>query len=122
VDQYLDSAVLVSAAHFPTPGLILADLGADVIKVERPGGDDTRGWGPPFVDGSGMGFHLERAYLPLRLAPWILRPSTLERRGVLEGLGRSVQRRHLRSLPRAIPRDASRRPRTAEAAGPVAGR
>ncbi len=40
----------------PFAGQILADLGADVIKVERPdGGDDTRTWGPPFLtnpDGS----------------------------------------------------------------------
>ena len=36
---------------------ILAALGADVVKVERPdGGDDTRAWGPPFVDGVGAMF------------------------------------------------------------------
>ncbi len=34
----------------PWAGQLLADLGADVVKVERPGsGDDTRAWGPPFV-------------------------------------------------------------------------
>lgn len=31
--------------------MTLGDLGAEIVKVERPGGDDTREWGPPFVDG-----------------------------------------------------------------------
>lgn len=35
----------------PWIGQILADLGADVVKVESPAGDDTRKWGPPFVRG-----------------------------------------------------------------------
>src|ERR1700754_1684873 len=43
----------------PWAGQILADLGARVIKVERPGvGDETRSWGPPYLatkDGSGDG-------------------------------------------------------------------
>ena len=42
----------------PLAGVILADMGADVIKVEKPdGGDDARLWGPPFVDGDSVSFH-----------------------------------------------------------------
>ena len=37
--------------------MMLADMGARVIKVERPGrGDDTRGWGPPFEKGESSYF------------------------------------------------------------------
>ncbi|WEX11321.1 CaiB/BaiF CoA-transferase family protein [Chelativorans sp. AA-79] len=46
----------------PWAGQMLADLGADVIKVENPdGGDDTREWGPPFVTGAD-GDNLSAAY------------------------------------------------------------
>lgn len=45
----------------PWIGQLLADLGADVVKVEAPEGDDTRKWGPPFVEGTGDE-HLSAAY------------------------------------------------------------
>ncbi len=45
--RVLDLSRILAA---PWAGQLLADLGADVIKVERPGaGDDTRSWGPPFL-------------------------------------------------------------------------
>jgi len=37
----------------PWAGQTLSDLGADVVKVEAPEGDDTRRWGPPFIDREG---------------------------------------------------------------------
>ncbi|MGL5113953.1 MAG: CaiB/BaiF CoA transferase family protein [Beijerinckiaceae bacterium] len=45
----------------PWVGQLLADLGADVVKVESPEGDDTRQWGPPFVEGA-AGENLSAAY------------------------------------------------------------
>ncbi len=42
----------------PLAGVVLADMGADVIKVEKPdGGDDARDWGPPFAGDTSLYFH-----------------------------------------------------------------
>ena len=40
----------------PFVGQLLADLGALVVKVEKPGGDDARAWGPPFIGGAAATF------------------------------------------------------------------
>jgi crotonobetainyl-CoA:carnitine CoA-transferase CaiB-like acyl-CoA transferase len=62
VDQPLAGLKVLELARIlagPWAGQLLADLGAEVIKVERAGaGDDTRQWGPPFAaDGSAAYFH-----------------------------------------------------------------
>ncbi|ENR70629.1 CaiB/BaiF CoA transferase family protein [Brucella abortus] len=52
----LDGLKVVELARIlagPWVGQTLCDLGADVIKVESPEGDDTRTWGPPFIDVEG---------------------------------------------------------------------
>jgi len=48
----LDGIIVIDLSRAlagPQAGMMLGDLGARVIKVESAGGDDTRGWGPPFV-------------------------------------------------------------------------
>ena len=49
----------------PWAGQTLADLGAEVVKVESPQGDDTRQWGPPFIEHDG-----DIGGLFSRLQPW----------------------------------------------------
>ena len=89
----------------PVCSMMLGDLGADVIKVERPGtGDETRGWGPPFDDRGESAYFLSvnrnklsvAADLDVRADRTLLeslvgdadvvvdnyRPGTLERRGL----------------------------------------
>jgi crotonobetainyl-CoA:carnitine CoA-transferase CaiB-like acyl-CoA transferase len=55
----------------PLCTMMLGDLGAEIIKVEPPGGDDTRAWGPPFVGGESayfLGVNRNKRSLALNLA------------------------------------------------------
>lgn len=56
MSQALEGLKVIELARIlagPWAGQTLADLGADVIKVESPAGDDTRRWGPPFIEKDG---------------------------------------------------------------------
>ena len=104
---------LTRALAGPHAGMMLGDMGARVIKIESPGGDDSRGWGPPFL---GEGDDRESTYfmsanrnkesvtLNLKddadkdvLARLVRRADVLLenfRVGVLDRLGFSVERLH----------------------------
>lgn len=63
----------------PLCTMTLADLGADVIKVERPGtGDDTRGWGPPFDERGESAYYLSVNRNKRSLAADLDNPADLE--------------------------------------------
>ncbi len=47
---------LTSSVAGPYASMLLGDMGAEVIKVERAGGDDARAWGPPFLGGESLWF------------------------------------------------------------------
>ncbi len=59
--QPLAGLVVIEIGHSiaaPYAGMILGELGAEVVKVENPkGGDACRGWGPPFTEGAATCFH-----------------------------------------------------------------
>ncbi|WP_395656036.1 CaiB/BaiF CoA transferase family protein [Nocardioides sp.] len=104
---------LTRALAGPHAGMMLGDLGARVIKVEAPAGDDTRGWGPPFVGEEGerestyfmaANRNKESLVLDLKdeadrevLARLVERADVLMenfRVGVMDRLGFSVERLH----------------------------
>src|SRR6058998_3536608 len=100
---------LTRALAGPHCGMMLGDLGARVIKIESPQGDDARGWGPPFVAGESTYFmscnrNKESVVLDLKseddkelLEQLVRRADVLLenfRVGVLDRLGFPVERLH----------------------------
>ena len=72
----------------PYCGQILAFLGADVVKVERPEGDDARKWGPPFIEGDAVGFialNRGKQSITCDLADPAQRAALIERIGQADG-------------------------------------
>ena len=75
----------------PYATMILADLGADVVKVEPPEGDATRGWGPPWVGDEAAGTRTATYYLAVN------RNKRSIRLDLSSEAGREVLRRLLRA-------------------------
>ena len=74
----------------PLCTMLLADLGADVVKVEPPEGDATRGWGPPWVGDAAAGTRTAAYYLSVN------RNKRSIRLDLRQEAGRDVLRRLLR--------------------------
>src|SRR5271166_5581435 len=91
----------------PYAGMILGELGAEVIKVENPkGGDACRGWGPPFTEGTATAFHaFNRA-----------------KRGITIDLGRPAAGADPRSCRRTDPQSQTWHARPIRACGRSASR
>ena len=88
----------------PLCTMILGDLGADVIKVERPGtGDETRGWGPPFDERGESAYYLSINRNKLSLAADIERSDD---RGLIRDLIAGEEQR-LTPGPRERPKSDS---------------
>ncbi len=100
----LDGVVVADFSRIlagPYMTMLLADLGATVIKVESPAGDDTRQWGPPWDDGistyyKSINRNKKSVVLDLRredIAPLQLEPRLLQHWPVRPCLLASPQRR-----------------------------